>query len=321
MKSSINSDYNNDLHNWNEIEKQIRDIAKAGFTNIQWIHGWDGEYMYSKSEMLQARELIDEVNLTCFAIHATEGGVRCSKTNGEVKFDNRYRFHKIRKDYTSKNEYLRLAGIDLLKNRIDLANVLGADTMVLHMQLPYKMFEEDPKEKEIYYQQVMKSFDEIESYAKIHKVRIALENLICTPYKFQEEEFDMMFNRYDKEFMGFCYDSGHASLMCQDDYYYFLKKYNDRLFATHLQDTDSIPRELLNDDGEVLKHDSHRTPYTGVLDWDIIARLVAKSPCKLPCDFEVGLNGGNDQELFDNLKKCQKVADNFDNLVREYRIK
>ena len=37
-----------------------------------------------------------------------------------------------------------------------------------------------------------KSFDEIAPYAKAAGVRIALENLICTPMRLQEEQFDRM---------------------------------------------------------------------------------------------------------------------------------
>ena len=47
LLSSVNSDYNNDLHSWKEIERQVLNIARAGFTHTQWIHDWDGEYLYS----------------------------------------------------------------------------------------------------------------------------------------------------------------------------------------------------------------------------------------------------------------------------------
>lgn len=319
MPASVNSDYNNDLHSWQAIEQQIRNIAKAGFTHIQWIHDWEGEYMYSPSEILQVRNLLRECGLNAHTIHASEGGRRSKKMGNEVIFNNRYRLKEIRKDYTSENEYLRLAGVDLLKNRIDLCAGIGASAMVLHMQLPYKMFEEDPQAKEIYYRQVCKSFDEIQEYAKAAGVKIALENLICTPAHHQEEEFDRMFARYDKSFMGFCYDSGHATLQCRDNYYYFLEKYLDRLYATHLQDTDSIPEELADDDGEVLKHDSHRVPFSGVVDWDTVARYVAKAPIDLPADFEVGISGATPEEEMELLIDCRKKAEKFDAMVRAYR--
>ena len=76
LLSSVNSDYNNDLHNWDEIERQVTNIAKAGFTHTQWIHDWDGEYLYSPSEMFQVRDLLRGCGLKAHTIHASEGGHR-----------------------------------------------------------------------------------------------------------------------------------------------------------------------------------------------------------------------------------------------------
>ncbi|MFY9198229.1 MAG: hypothetical protein WBK75_02805 [Acutalibacteraceae bacterium] len=41
LLSSVNSDYNNDIHSWDEIERQVRNIGKAGFSHMQWIHDWE----------------------------------------------------------------------------------------------------------------------------------------------------------------------------------------------------------------------------------------------------------------------------------------
>ena len=333
--SSCETDYNNDLHNWTEIERQIRFLAEAGFTHTQWMQNWQGEYLYSRSEMFQARDVLRHYDICAHSIHATEGGERLTTVNGKPLFRNRYRLEDIRKDYTSKNEYLRLAGVDLLKNRIDLCTHIGASVMVLHMQLPYILFEEKPQEKTAYYRQVMKSFDEVQEYAKAAGVRIALENMICTPQKYQDEQFDLLFNEYDSDFLGFAYDSGHGSLMCREDHYHFLKKYNDRLYATHLQDNASIPDDLLfQEDGdqadlEVLRHDSHWVPNVdgslgrGILDWDKIAKYVAKAPMQLPADFEVVLTvkEGDLEDELNQLIICRKQAELFHQKVLDHKAK
>lgn len=330
LLSSCETDYNSDLHSWIDIERQIANLAEAGFTHTQWMQNWEGEYMYSRSEMFQARDVLKHYDIIAHSIHASEGGMRTIKVNGRPVFRNRYRFTEIRKDYTSTNEYARLAGVDLLKNRIDLCNIIGANVMVLHMQLPYKMFEEQPNEKKLYYNQVFKSFDEIKAYAKAAGVRIALENLICTPQQYQEEQFDIFFDRYDDDFLGFAYDSGHCSLMCREDKHFFLKKYCDRLIATHLQDNASISDELLYQedpveaDTEVLLHDSHWIPNVdgslgqGVLDWNLIAQYIAKSPIQLPPDFEIVLGGDNDEQVR-NLKICKKQADLLYQKILSYK--
>ena len=97
--------------------------------------------------------------------------------DGKKIFRNRYRLTDIRKDYTSMNEYCRLAGVDLLKNRVDLCTYIGASVMVLHMQLPWKLFAESEKDKEDYYTQVCKSFDEL----ALSSIIIGLE-LIKSPF-------------------------------------------------------------------------------------------------------------------------------------------
>lgn len=330
LLSSCETDYSSDLHSWIDIERQISNLASAGFTHTQWMQNWEGEYLYSKSEMYQARDVLRHYGIHAHSIHATEGGKRTIRTpEGKLRFRNRYRFTEIRKDYTSKNEYLRLAGVDLLKNRIDLCTYIGATAMVLHMQLPYMMFEEQPEEKKAYYEQVFKSFDEIQEYAKAAGVRIALENLICTPQKYQDEQFDLFFDRYDEDFLGFAYDSGHSSLMCREDKYHFLKKYHKRMYATHLQDNESIPDELLymddvdEADANVLRYDRHWIPNVdgtlenGILDWELIAKYVAKAPLSLPADFEIMLSktDGTNEDEIRQLKICRVQAEKFYQLV------
>ncbi|MGI5174010.1 sugar phosphate isomerase/epimerase [Treponema sp. OMZ 840] len=325
LLSSVNSDYNNDKHNWYEIERQVTNIAKAGFTHTQWIHDWEAEYIYSPSEMFQARDLLKDLGIHAHSLHASEGGIRTIKENGKKIFQNRYRLTNIRKDYTSTNEYCRLAGVDLLKNRIDLCSHIGASVMVFHMQLPWKLFEESPQDKEDYYRQVCKSLDELEPYAKAAGVRMALENLIVTPWQVQEEQFDRMFNRYDSDFLGFTFDSGHATLMCRHDFYYFLRKYHKRMYATHLQENESISEELAKDDTAILEHDKHWVPMDprghGTLDWAEIAKWVAKSPVELPADFEVGIYGKDEQDEMEQLIACRKTAEKFYQMVLDEKKK
>ena len=323
MPSSVNSDYNNDQNDWPAIIRQVENIAKAGFTHIQWIHDWEGEYQYSPSEMYYIRDMLRDLGLNCHTLHSTEGGRRLEKKpDGTGIFHNRRRLlTNIRKDYTSTVEFIRLAGTDLIKNRIELCSLLGAQAMVLHMQLPYVMFEENPEDKKTYYRQVLKSLDELEGFARNAGVKIALENLLPTPQAHMDECFDMMFNRYDDGYMGFCFDTGHATLTCRDNYYYFLEKYQSRLIVTHLQDTDGLPEELIGNDIETLKHDRHWVPFSGVNNWDRIAELVAGSPVELPADFEVVFSAPTAEGEFKLLVECREKAEQFHAMVMAYRDK
>ena len=331
LLSSCETDYSTDRHSWIEIERQIRNLAEAGFTHTQWMQNWQGEYLYSPSEMFQARDVLRHYGIHAHSIHASEGGVRTVRIDGKLRYLNRYRLTDIRKDYTSPNEYCRLAGVDLLKNRIDLCTHIGASVMVLHMQLPFMLFEEQPEEKNLYYRQVMKSFDEIRAYAVASGVRIALENMICTPQKYQDEQFDLLFDRYTDDFLVFAWDSGHGSLMCREDPYHFLKKYCDRLYATHLQDNESISDALLYQedgdeaDGEVLRHDKHWIPNVdgtlgrGMMDWEMIAKYLAKAPLDLPADFEIMLSCDNPDEEIAELKKCRIQAEKLYSMILSHK--
>jgi sugar phosphate isomerase/epimerase len=192
--------------------------------------------------------------------------------------------------------------------------------MVLHMQLPWKMFEESPQDKADYYRQAFKSLDELEGYAKNAGVKIAFENLICTPRQHMEDCFDRLFDRYSFDFLGYCYDSGHAVLQCRDNYYRFAEKYRERLIVCHLQDTDAITEEQAADDWEIYKHDYHRVPFSGgAPDWERLADLVAAAPVELPADFEVGIYGANREEEFRLLVECREKAERFDATVRSRR--
>lgn len=73
MTSSINTDCFNDENDWPEIIRQVEGIAGAGFTHVQWIHDWEGDYMYSKSEMYFVRDLLRNLGLKCHTLHASEG--------------------------------------------------------------------------------------------------------------------------------------------------------------------------------------------------------------------------------------------------------
>ena len=40
LYTSVNTDYNNDIQNWDEIEHQIKCLAETVFTHTSWMHNW-----------------------------------------------------------------------------------------------------------------------------------------------------------------------------------------------------------------------------------------------------------------------------------------
>ncbi len=311
LYTSLNVDYNNDISEWREIEHQMKCLAEAGFTHTSWMHDWDGEYLYSPSEMLYARDLLKHYGIKSHTCHGTEGGIR-NKNQGESCMCTR-------KDFTNSNLYIREAGVDLVKNRIDFCTHIGAEVLVLHMSIPFRVFQRNQDAMEEYYRQVYCSFDKIQPYAKDAGVKIALENHVVIPAEFQQDKFDRMFDRYDESYMGMCWDSGHATISNYNNFYELLERYGNRLIATHLHDNDSIDPKNFDNESLALKADKHRTPFTGILDWKKVAYWVAKAPLDLPADFEVCLQYGtkytSKEEEMAALAQVHGAAERFQEMV------
>lgn len=300
------TDYAGESTSVAEMRSMLAEIAEAGFSHIHWTHEWSGDYIYSVYEMIQIREWMDEFGLKSKGLHATEGS---SRENILGKFTHRWT-KQDRRDYTSENELNRLAGTELIKNRIDLAEYLGSAEIVLHMQLPYLQFTESESFKQRYYNQVFKSLDEINYYSRAKGVRVCIENLLGTPNEFQIEQFDLLFDRYEPEFLGFCFDSGHA-LITGEDPFELLNRYLNRLFSIHLSDNHGIRSESCwSDPAEMSKSDEHLIPYEGLFDWGRFSELVAESPYELPIVLEVAnRNRDNRQYLADCLAAGNKITD------------
>lgn len=297
-----------------ELENVLKKIAKAGFSHIHWCHEWDGEYIYSIYEMIQIKQWILKYGLLVKGVHATEGS---SRYNTKAKYHFRWEAQN-RKDYTSENEFNRMAGVELIKNRIDLANIIGAKEIVLHMQLPYKSFEEDEKFRDRYYAQICKSLSELEYHSKAQNVKICIENLNGTPNKHQIYQFDLLFNKFDSDFLGICFDTGHANIT-GDDCLELANRYKDRLFMMHLCDNVGISDSDPWEDGSIMSPcDQHKLPFEGTFKWEEFAKIVAKSPYELPCVLEtVFRESEGDEETY--LSKALETGKRFNLLVKKYR--
>lgn len=287
------TDYRGEIPHTEDIDRILRKISEAGFEYVHWCHEWEGNYIYSKSEMKQIREMIDKYKLKTKGVHATEGGARPQK-HGRYQYRNDY---DDRKDFTSENEYNRIAGVELIKNRVDLAHELGATEIVLHMQLPWKQIEESDDFKSKYYEQVFKSFDELEGYCKEKNVKIAVENLLGTPVKYQKEQFDKLFEIYTKDFVGFCFDSGHGLIMNDGDPLELVERYKDRLIALHLNDNLGATSEQLNNDMTTAKQDLHLRPFEGLIDWKRLMKIISESSYEFPLTMELCCRG-EEEEYF-----------------------
>ena len=292
MDLAIATDYRGEFRKTEDIEACLREIAEAGFSHIHWCFDWTGDYIYSKAEMYQIREWMEKYGLKAKSLHASHG-------SRFIRDDTKQKEH-YRKDYTSDTEFNRIAGRELIENRVELAHIIGATEIVLHMYLPFLDFQEKPETKEVFYRQVFRSLDELEPFCKERNVRICIENLFGAPGELQLEQFDLLFARYPKEFLGFCLDTGHANLVWGDSFVEVLvERYKDRLFSIHMHDN----KGSVDEPGG---GDAHRLPGEGNIDWKRLMGVLRTSVYELPWTLEVSKPKEEDATAY--LKRAKEAG-------------
>ena len=288
MDLAMTTDFRGEFSKIEDIESCLREIAEAGFSHIHWCFEWTGDYYYSKAEMYQIREWMEKYGLKAKSLHASNG-------SNFGWCDGHYR-----KDYTSDTEFNRIAGRELIENRVELAQIIGATEIVLHMYLPFLDFQDKPETKEVFYRQAFRSLDELEPFCKERNVRICIENLFEAPGELQLEQFDLLFARYPKEFLGFCLDTGHANLVWGDSFIEVLtERYKDRLFSIHMHDNKGWG-------DEPGCGDAHRLPGEGTIDWKRLMGVLRTSAYELPWTLEVKKPAEEDTAAY--LKRAKETG-------------
>ena len=109
MELSVTTDYLTDTMS---PEPYLRHIADSGFTHIHWGHHWGSDFLYSQSEIKQIKTWLKDFGLKVVDLHASAG---------------------IEKNWVGLHDYERMAGVELVKNRISMAANLGTDVINLHI--------------------------------------------------------------------------------------------------------------------------------------------------------------------------------------------
>ncbi len=283
MELGINTDFEREFVKIEDMKRSLEQIAAAGFSHIHWCYEWDGDYIYAVSEMKQIREWMEEYGLKAKSLHASKG----SRKETEARIEAHYR-----KDYASLLEPNRIAGVELIQNRVELAHILGAGEIVLHMYLPYEEFERQPGFKEIFYNQVYRSLDELMPFCEQRNVRICIENLFEAPGVLQIEQFTRLCGRYPEKFLGLCLDTGHAYLVWGRD---FVEKlvypFRDRIYSVHLHDN-------LGWGEKPGCGDAHRIPEDIDFPWKELMPVLKDSAYENPLVLEVCMPAGDKPEAY-----------------------
>ena len=149
-----------------------------------------------------------------------------------------------------------------IKRSIIASSILGAKWTVVH---PNSYLEDtyDLEKNKSYNLKYWKPFVEL---AENHNIGIAFENMFPSTqhnrYCSDVDELIDLVDSFDSEFVGVCWDTGHASLSNQSQEESIIKV-GSRLKALHINDNNAIP-----------KKDEHLIPYFGVINWEEILRAL-----------------------------------------------
>lgn len=268
---SITSDYFTDA---GCPEPYLRRIADAGFTHVHWCHHWADDFLYSECEIEKIIEWFDRFGLRLNDLHGTAGNEKC---------------------WYSSLEYERASGVELVKNRIDMAVRMESDVVIMHVgDEP-----EDTKANTRYWSQLWKSLDELEPYCTDRGVRIAVEN---TP---DFDQLEKILCKYPPDYIGICFDSGHNNFRYKGDLTH-IDRLKNRIISLHLHDNDG------NDD-------EHKLLFSGTINWEEIARIVAQSSYTKPISIEVAMVKMEieDERIF--LARAFETGTRFAEMVDKHR--
>jgi len=241
----------------------LKRIADAGFTHIHWCHHWKTDFIYTRGEIDQISRWLADYGLRLLDLHGSVGP---------------------EKNWTSPCEYIRRAGVELVKNRIDMTARLGGGVTIMHI---HDATCHDP---------VMKSLDALEKYAKSRGVRIAIENGVF-------QDIRHVLTRWGPDYVGLCYDSGHGNLICNglDE----LDGLKDRLISIHLHDNDGAS-------------DQHKLLFSGTVDWPRLASLLARSSYDKCVSMEVSMDNAGipDESIF--LRRAFDTGTRFQQMIAAF---
>lgn len=240
MELAMATDYAGDTGN---AEPSLRRISQAGFRHIQWIHHWRHDFIYTRPEVQYITDVMAELDLSLYDIHAPSGA---------------------EKNWFSPLEYQRLAGVEIVKNRVEMCRTLGGCVVVTHIP------EWHPSNLDRW-ELLRKSLDDLQEFCLETGVRIAVENRDADCF----DGILGLFEDYDPSFLGLCYDSGHGNI--GGDGLARLEEISQRLISVHLHDNDG-------------RTDQHKPIFSGTVDWPRLAGIIARSPYDAFLTFETDMH-------------------------------
>ena len=257
MGLSVTTDYARDT---GDPSPYLRRIAEAGFSHVHWCHHWNTDFLYSRWEIEQVRKWLDEYGLRLVDLHGSAGR---------------------EKNWASPRQHERMAGVELVKNRIEMTARLSGNVTIMHI----------PDELESV--PLRRSLDEVEGFARDRHVRIAIENGTGTG---SFEAIRGVLSQYDPGYLGLCYDSGHGNV--EGKGLVHLEPLKGRLISVHLHDNDGT-------------RDQHGLLFSGSVDWPRLAGIVARSAYTKCVSMEVTMRNSGMEDEGDFLAEAFRTGRRF----------
>ncbi len=253
----------------------LEQIEKAGWAWIHWCHHWNDDHLYTAADLREIEESLQKHNLKILDIHGSAGRWR---------------------RWESPLPFLRIPGIQLVRNRIEMASRLGCDVVIMHpSRLP-----DTSQTREKYWDALRRSVDALLPDLRRNNVRLAMENM-------EQDNFgqlESLMANYPPEQIGICYDPGHGNIAGNG--LDRLTPLVSRLIALHLNDNDA-------------KSDLHQLPFQGTVNWARLADLINQSNYDRPAmSVEVIIKNSGITGEQEFLSQALAAARKFGQLLREH---
>lgn len=227
-----------------DLTVSLKRLRAHGFTYIHFSQGWQEPRPLDERTVRRWQEAMASADVRVLDVHGP---------------------HPPEWDLWAEDPLARAEAIGLVKAWLKLTHALGGDALVYHV--PWR---EEPTRPLV--ERLIDSLARLEEPARRLGVRIALEN------HFRRENdrvvLSACFERFEPEYLGFTFDSGHAVRSGNTDWLH--RHCFDRLAILHLHD---------NEPGQ----DRHWLPWSagGHVPWVQVAEAIAASPYQKPLQFEV----------------------------------
>lgn len=218
-------------------------FKKHGFEYLHWCDNWNDDVMYSEDDMKGISKTIKDHGLVCLDIHGTA--------------TREYRIDSL--DQSSFCGYVKL-----LENRVRFCHEVEGDAVVVH---PPRVYEPN-LEKRVHVSKLV--VESVEKLCRDLGVTLAIENCSRNDQSILGDYFEL----YAPEFIGWCYDSGHANFNRNLEQ---LKPFGDRLIVTHLHDNKG-------------SGDDHQYIGWGTIDWSDVTSWLKGLDYDKPLNLEVTHN-------------------------------